>query len=292
MSKTFDATIKNLVEAYPADWLALAGLPAAEKVEVVDADLSALSPAADKVIKVAAPEPYVAHLEFQSSADSGFDARMLLYNVLLRSRHKLPVRSVAILLRPQAKGSGTTGAFVENVAADDRLEFRYRIVRIWEQPVPSLLCGGVGTLPLAPIANVSKAELPAVVSQMQDCLKRSANAAQAAEAWTATLILMGLKYSREFAEHLLEGVRQMEDSVTYQAILEKGVVKGEQQGKVREARSIALKLGRRRFGPPPTEIQAAFDRITDLARLETLSERVLDVSSWEEVLGDDPSIGK
>ncbi|HSZ55955.1 MAG TPA: hypothetical protein VK797_09855, partial [Tepidisphaeraceae bacterium] len=108
VAKRFDAAIKHLVEAHPADWLALAGLPIAGTIEVIDADLSSVSPAADKVIKVMAPEPYVAHLEFQSGAGAGFDGRMLLYNVLLRSRHKLPVRTVAVLLRSQAEGSGTT----------------------------------------------------------------------------------------------------------------------------------------------------------------------------------------
>ena len=48
MAKRYDATIKQLVEAYPADWLALARLPAGDNLEVIDADLSTVSPAADR----------------------------------------------------------------------------------------------------------------------------------------------------------------------------------------------------------------------------------------------------
>lgn len=64
MAKQYDAAIKQLVERHPGDWLAFAGLPAATKLEIVDADLSAISPSADKVIRVEEPVPYVAHLEF------------------------------------------------------------------------------------------------------------------------------------------------------------------------------------------------------------------------------------
>ena len=39
MAKAFDATMKHLLEGHPADWLALARLPTAGKVEVTEADL-------------------------------------------------------------------------------------------------------------------------------------------------------------------------------------------------------------------------------------------------------------
>ena len=37
---------------------------------------------------------------------------------------------------------------------------------------------------------------------------------------------MGLRYDEALADKLLEGVRAMEDSVTYQAIIRKGEAKG------------------------------------------------------------------
>jgi hypothetical protein len=43
MAKPFDATIKHLVETHPMDWLNLAGLPFSGPVEIIDADLSAVS---------------------------------------------------------------------------------------------------------------------------------------------------------------------------------------------------------------------------------------------------------
>ena len=68
----------------------------------------------------------------------------------------------------------------------------------------------------------------------------------------------------------------MEESSTYQFLLAKGALK--------EAKKLLLVQGRNRFGPPDGTIVAAIDAITDLERLEQLGERLLDVSSWQELL--------
>ncbi|MCS6861010.1 MAG: DUF4351 domain-containing protein [Abditibacteriales bacterium] len=74
----------------------------------------------------------------------------------------------------------------------------------------------------------------------------------------------------------------MKESVTYQAILEEGRT----EGKTREARTILLLQGTKRFGPPSEETRAALEAITSVERLEYLAQRLLDVSSWEELLGE------
>lgn len=48
--------------------------------------------------------------------------------------------------------------------------------------------------------------------------------------------------------------------------------------------NILLRLGRRRFGPPSDDIENQIRSIQDLARLEALTDRILDVHSWEELL--------
>ena len=51
------------------------------------------------------------------------------------------------------------------------------------------------------------------------------------------------------------------------------------------AREMLLRLGRRMFGRAPTRKQnRELDAVTDLARLEGLAERLLDVSSWADQL--------
>ncbi len=101
-------------------------------------------------------------------------------------------------------------------------EFRYNVVRTWERPADEILAGGLATLPLAPLARVKENELPTVIHAMQERLDREATKNQAETLWTATYILMGLKYSDELIDRLLEGVQDMKESVTYQKILREG----------------------------------------------------------------------
>src|SRR5206468_862654 len=112
---------------------------------------------------------------------------------------------------------------------------------------------------------------------------------KAKELWTATYVLMGLRYEREMIDRLLQGVVEMEESVTYQGIIEKGMEKGmekgEAKGKCAEARRLVLLLGERHFGQAPAEVRITLERIDDLDRLEQLALRVDTVSSWQELLG-------
>jgi hypothetical protein len=62
-AKAYDATLKHLVEARPVEWLTYLSLPVGTRIGAVDADLSSVSAAADKVLRVEGPEPYLAHLD-------------------------------------------------------------------------------------------------------------------------------------------------------------------------------------------------------------------------------------
>ena len=109
MPKPFDATTKYLWRAGPDDWLALASLVPDGPLRILDSDLSTVSTAADAVIRVNGPEPWLVHLEVQSSNSKLLIWRLLRYNVLLSDRHKLPALSVVILLRPEADRADLTG---------------------------------------------------------------------------------------------------------------------------------------------------------------------------------------
>jgi hypothetical protein len=58
MAKTYDAVLKHLVEAYPAAWLQSLGFPTTAPVRVIDADVSAVTAAADKVFWVEETPPW------------------------------------------------------------------------------------------------------------------------------------------------------------------------------------------------------------------------------------------
>ena len=297
MSKRFDAILKHLPEEYPQDWAWIAGVDRSIAVTVIDADVSTVSAAADKVLRIGDRDPWILHLEFQASRDATLGERVLQYNVLLRNRHSLPVRSIAILLRPQAQGRGATGRVDWSFPGGETyLAFQYTVMRLWEFSPETLLKGGIGTLPLLPLTHVARPDLPRLIREMSSRFQREAKHADVASLWTATYVLMGLEYEQAFAAQLLQGVRSMKESVTYQAILkegraeglekglEEGLEKGLEKGREEEARRILLAQGTKRFGKPSTKIRKTIAAITEPVDFERLAVRLLDVESWTDLL--------
>jgi hypothetical protein len=70
----------------------------------------------------------------------------------------------------------------------------------------------------------------------------------------------------------------MKDSDTYWAIFE--------EGQEKEAKSLILRMGPKRLGPPDESIIAKLSGITDLARLDRLIDRLFDgtAASWQDLL--------
>jgi hypothetical protein len=297
MSHPYDATTKFLLEFKPSDWLDCAGLHTTASVRVVSADLSTVTTDADSVFLIEEPKPWMAHFELQSSYKKLLSLSVNRYNVLIEYDFDLPVVSVLVLLRPEADGPGLTGVLQRGLPNGFVYDvFHYRIIRVWQEPVETFLDGGLATLPLAPLANVKVEELPAVIQRMTERIAHKVPADEAKTLWTATYVLLGLKYSEELIERLFSGVVAMEESVTYQKILKQGETlgiakgmaegkaKGMAEGKAEEAHRILLRIGRRKFGIPGAGVQVAIEAISDIERLETLAERVPDYSHWEELL--------
>jgi predicted transposase YdaD len=202
-------------------------------------------------------------------------------------KYRLPIESAILLLRKEADGPAMSGR-----VAYGSLEFRYRVVRIWEKPFEELLNGSLALLPLAPLTDVSESDLPGVVQRMEERIDAEALAEDRGMLWTTTFLLLGLKYNPEFSRQLLKGVLEMKESSTYQSILqegikegeEKGRVEGEEKGRVEGERRVLLIAASKRFGDPDPQTQAALDKITSPEQLERLATRLFEVESWQELL--------
>jgi hypothetical protein len=278
-SKPFDATLKELIEVDASAWLAFAGLAHCQSFTFVDADLSTVSAAADKVLRVEeAAGPSLLNLELEARHAADAPGRLHLYSTLLQHRHGLPVRSVLLLLRREANASAVTGTLVQHLPGDPVPYdvFRYRVIRLWDVPVADLLKGGLGTLPLAPLTDEAVVDLTAVVGQVEQRFRSEASAAEADKLRAATFVLLGLRYEPAVIEKLFQGVTSMEESSTYQWLISRG-----------EKRALLLQ-GRKKFGQPDEAVQATLDKLTDRAVLDQLCERILDVASWQELLAGLP----
>lgn len=53
---------------------------------------------------------------------------------------------------------------------------------------------------------------------------------------------------------------------------------------VERTRGLLLRQGTKKFGPPTPEQAAAVAAVTDLPALDALADRLLDVSTWDELL--------
>lgn len=290
MTKPYDATTKDLIEADPAGWVTYLGHPVSPSaVRLVDDDLSTVTTGADKVIRVTNPHPWLLHLEIQTVADAQMARRLLRYNAMLQLRHEVPVASAVVLLRSERDMPDLTGQFEVRTPVGAAWEFRYDVVRVWERPVEEFLTGPLGLLPLAPLADIRRPDLPSVVGRMRERIGSKTPGPLEAKLWAASYVLMGLRYQTAMIESVLAGVMQMEESVTYQALIRRGMEKGRAEGiaeaKPEEARHILLRQGRKKFGREATAKQrATLEAITELDRLEALSEKLLDVSTWAELL--------
>jgi len=59
---------------------------------------------------------------------------------------------------------------------------------------------------------------------------------------------------------------------------------GEERGEEKALHAVILRLGEKRFGTPNAATRAALEAIGELAKLEALSLRLLEVGSWDELL--------
>jgi hypothetical protein len=140
-------------------------------------------------------------------------------------------------------------------------------------------------VPLAPLADVSRTELPGVIQRMKARIGREPRP-RAAKLFAISYLLMGLRYEDELTNQLFEGIEIMRESTTYQRILTEGRQEGENLGRLHEARRIIYLQGSQRFGEPSSASTAALEAIEDVGRLELLVKRILepDLRDWDDLL--------
>jgi len=272
MSKPFDATLKDLICSYPADWLAQLGVPVTEPPEIISADLSTVTAAADTLIRVG---NLVVHIDVESGPDDSLAQRMLLYNVLAHHHTDLPVRSVAVLLRSKAQRAN-----LSNRLNYENLSFQFDIVRMWEMPAEDLLAAGVGLIPLAvvgkpPSGTTREQALPGQVERIVDRVKQDAKP-EIDKLMTATYILASMHVEPTVAREVINHVLKMSELPGYKLILEEGAI-----GHMHE---LILKMGRKKIGEPTEKQITKLKAIQDLDRLDRIALKASTAKSWEALL--------
>jgi predicted transposase YdaD len=282
MSKPFDATLKDMAGIDPGRFLAEIDAPPTLPVRLLNADLSTVTAATDIVFGLGEPLQEVIHLDAQAGPDADKHRDLLAYHALLHRQYRVPVHSILLLLRRQAVLSTQTGNLTYAARpGKGKMDFGYQVIPLWERPVEELLSSGLGTLPLAPLCRLPEGMsleegMRWVLSRVVERLDREGEPALVRRLLTATFVLMGLRLDRNQVHALFQGVRFMRESDTYQAILD--------EGRMDSLQNTLLRQGRKRFGEPDDAVQQAVRAITDLEQLARLTEDLLDVATWQELL--------
>lgn len=276
-----DATLKDIVAEHLADFVTTFGLAGRGPLTLLNVDLSTVSAATDIVFQCGDPPGEIVDLNFQSGVDRLLPNRLHLYSSLLNFRYDAPVRTILVLLRDKADAANLTGNFAYAIG-DEGVEFRYKVIRLWELPSDKLLHGGLGTMPLSLLCEMTDNKKPSLEA-MKDAvrvidarLQAEAEPAQAVKLMTATYVLAGLRVDLDELKEIFAGVITMPASTAFDAMIERGEIKNSHR--------LLLRLGRTRFGEPDAATEAALIAITDLDRLERLADAILTACSWNELL--------
>jgi len=265
-----------------ADFAAQFGLGDLTPLVPLNVDLSMLSAATDVALGHGDPPNRVIDLNFQSSADENLARRVLVFNAVLHLRYRVPVHRVVVLLRPKADEVALTGKLdYQARKRGSKMAFRYEVVRLWRLPVKRILAGGLGALALAPLCRMPgdarlEDALPKILESLIQRLNQQATPADAGKILTGAYVLSGLRMTRDEARQLFRRVRAVQESTTYQAILDEGRADAFQRA--------LLRWGRKHLGDPSPEIIAAVKAIDDVDRLERLGDHLDEASSWQQLL--------
>jgi hypothetical protein len=82
------------------------------------------------------------------------------------------------------------------------------------------------------------------------------------------------------AARIFRGVRAMQESDTYLAILEEGEKKGQAKAK----REDILLFGEGKFGPPDESVEAKLSGVMDLSQLKRMVRCAVNAKNWQEIL--------
>ncbi|WP_223807414.1 DUF4351 domain-containing protein [Pseudanabaena sp. UWO311] len=211
----------------------------------------------------------ILHIEFQTVGDRDMPLRMLDYYVRLYRLHRCPIQQIVIFLQETNSPLLRLDRFETNSTLHS-----YRAVRLWEED-PTLMLNDATLLPFAVLARSPQPEeMLRTIAQKIEQIELSKERANIA---TYAYMLGGLRYSKEILSQLLRE-EIMRESVTYQALLAKGIKQGLQQGEL----DLALRQLRRKFGELPDRLVKKIKALS-LKRLEAFGEALLDFQSLDDV---------
>lgn len=141
-------------------------------------------------------------------------------------------------------------------------------------------------LPLSVVTEDAAADLPGALEFSRQQATELGGTEFAKEVLAAEYILLGLRYPREFVKTLFQELHEMQESTTYQAILEEGHEKGLEEGREEGLREAILSVGELTLGPADQAVRQSLKDIHDAEQLKSLLRRIGSVANWRDLLSE------
>ena len=264
---SYDNACKYLAERSPlafARWLLNVE---SENIKVLKTELSIEPVRADSLVLLQISNQ-ILQIEFQTLPYSNppIPNRMLEYKArLIREYSEYSIEQVVIFLK-----SINSELVYKNQYQDNHTIHQYRVIRLWEED-PTPLLANPDLLPLATLAqsdntNTLLEQVAERVAMIEEIEQRNQIAA-------CTFILAGLRFDQKLINQILrEDI--MQESVTYQYILQKGIQQGLQQGELAMLRRLLIS----RFGALSPQIEEQLQRLS-ISQLEELGVAIFELST-------------
>jgi predicted transposase/invertase (TIGR01784 family) len=226
---SFDTICRRLAEMFPEDFASWLLGHRVTLTELRPTELSLEAIRADRVILLQG-ETETLHIEFQTDPKDEVPMRMADYRLrLYRLSPEKTIRQVVIYLRKT-----NSPKVYQDYFEIPGLYAEFDIIRIWAVPAAELMAYE-GLLPFVALSQTEDAS--ASLRSAVEAINQMADESQQHEAMAATYVLAGLKLDKAIISSIIRR-DVMQESVTYQAIVQEG----RDEGEGRKGREIALNL--------------------------------------------------
>lgn len=266
-----DIPLKVAFRVRTKDLLPLTDDAGAMVVSALAVELSAGRRTVDLVLRLRrGTEEYLRHVEFQSRHRRDLALRCFEYAARLAVRFGRPVLTTVMYLRPPAPRElvyrHTLGGSVVN-------EWRFGVVRLWEQSPRRLLSLGPGGAALVPLS--AEASLP-LVAEASRKIQRDAPLGQRPD---LLAILYAFAEGRYTATQLARVIP--EEVAMASGLFEKALLKGRTEGRAEEARQICVELAKTLHPAVADRVVPLIKGCSELTRLRQWALRAPRVSDIE-----------
>jgi hypothetical protein len=291
MSTGWDELLKMLVRANPQDIVSLVSRDT-QYLSDITQELITRSIRADFLCKAVRNSQELAlNVEFQREQDPTMGRRMWEYNCITSYLTRLPVYSCVIYLWEDS--NIVEPPYIVKLVDGKVIHiFYYDNILLWEVPPEKLQQKGLeGLLPLLPLTKNAKKTRNRIVDEMIEGLR----AANKEDLLALGYAIAGRVYSTEDDMQWLKRrfavfQSKLEDSWSYQEMVQKGLDKGleigikqgTEQGELKALRSVFVRIVERRFAELTPLAQQKAEQVTSPELLSNLIDKLLTAQTPEQ----------